>query len=279
MTTHRLNWLKSNHLDDKSYSLLELSKLSNIPLDILQQVYNRGIGAYKTNPQSVRMKDTFKKYIKAPLSKKLSKEQWAFSRVYSFLDNNPKHDNDLREHLIGGNKELDILEATPLGDDDIRRFLPNSKILKYSKLSNIENIEDLLKHTKDYAFILYEDSPNSGHWICISRPNDESLEFFDSYGGSPDSQQKWVSKKTRQMLGEGKPYLSKLFDKSPLKTYYNDIKYQGEGKDIASCGRHCTNRIFEMLDGKNLKEYYQFMKTLSKENNMNFDELVCSIVQ
>jgi hypothetical protein len=27
---------------------------------------------------------------------KLSKEQWAMARVYSFLDGNPKHDNDLR---------------------------------------------------------------------------------------------------------------------------------------------------------------------------------------
>jgi len=62
----------------------------------LQEVYNRGIGAYKTNPTSVRMKGTFKKGVAAPMSMKLSKEQWAMARVYSFLDGNPKHDNDLR---------------------------------------------------------------------------------------------------------------------------------------------------------------------------------------
>jgi hypothetical protein len=59
-------------------------------------VYNRGIGAYKTDPLSVRMKGSFKKGVNAPMSQKLSKEQWAMARVYSFLDNNPKHDNDLR---------------------------------------------------------------------------------------------------------------------------------------------------------------------------------------
>jgi hypothetical protein len=42
------------------------------------------------------MKGTFKKNVKAPYSKKLSKEQWAMARVYSFLDGNPKHDTDLR---------------------------------------------------------------------------------------------------------------------------------------------------------------------------------------
>jgi hypothetical protein len=45
------------------------------------------------------MRGTFKKGIRAPYSKKLSKEQWAMARVYSFLDGNPKHDTDLREKL------------------------------------------------------------------------------------------------------------------------------------------------------------------------------------
>jgi hypothetical protein len=42
------------------------------------------------------MKGSFKKNVAAPRSQKLSKEQWAMARVYSFLDGNPKHDNDLR---------------------------------------------------------------------------------------------------------------------------------------------------------------------------------------
>ena len=94
--THRENFLKANRLEDKGYSLKELSKISDVPLRTLQQVYNRGVGAYKTNPQSVRMKGSFKKGVNAPMSKKLSKEQWAMARTYSFLDGNPKHDNDLR---------------------------------------------------------------------------------------------------------------------------------------------------------------------------------------
>jgi hypothetical protein len=93
--THRLNFLQDNELEDRSYSLTELSKISGISMSVLQEVYNRGIGAYKTNPESVRLKGSFKKGP-APMSKKLSKEQWAMARVYSFLDGNPKHDTDLR---------------------------------------------------------------------------------------------------------------------------------------------------------------------------------------
>jgi hypothetical protein len=96
MPTHRENFLKAHELPDRGYSLDELARISNKPRRVLQEVYNRGIGAHRTSPQSVRMKGSFKKNVNAPMSMKLSKEQWAMARVYSFLDNNPKHDNDLR---------------------------------------------------------------------------------------------------------------------------------------------------------------------------------------
>lgn len=94
--THRENFLRKYQLADKPRSLYQLSKITRIKESTLQEVYNRGIGAYSTNPTSVRMKRTFKKGVSAPMSMKLSKEQWAMARVYSFLDGNPKHDADLR---------------------------------------------------------------------------------------------------------------------------------------------------------------------------------------
>ena len=94
--THRQNFLAKNDLDDKSYSLSELSKISGYSLPTLQEVYNRGIGAYKTNPTSVRNKKTFAKGQNLPMKMKLSKEQWAYARVYSWLDGSKKHDTDLR---------------------------------------------------------------------------------------------------------------------------------------------------------------------------------------
>ena len=109
--THRKNVLKKLGLEDNGYSIAELAKASGVPKKILQQVYNRGIGAYKTNPQSVRMKGSFKKGVDAPMSQKLSKEQWAMSRIYSFLDGNPKHDSDLR----GGKTERFHRELEQIG--------------------------------------------------------------------------------------------------------------------------------------------------------------------
>ena len=96
--TRRENVLRKYDLEDKSYSLEELSKISKVPLSILQEVYDRGIGAYKTNPSSVRLKGSYVKNVNAPMKYKLSKEQWAMARVYSFLDGNIRHDNDLRSN-------------------------------------------------------------------------------------------------------------------------------------------------------------------------------------
>ncbi len=88
--THRMRVLHRLDLDpDKHYSLKQLSLYTNIPVGALQEVYNRGTGAWKTNIASVRLlKDFSKNHNTAayPRSSRLSKEQWSYARVYSFID-------------------------------------------------------------------------------------------------------------------------------------------------------------------------------------------------
>lgn len=80
----------------ETYSLPQLADITDTPLATLKAVERRGYGAYKTSPLSVRMKGTFKKGVNAPMSQKLSPQQWAKSRVFSFIAGNPRHDADLR---------------------------------------------------------------------------------------------------------------------------------------------------------------------------------------
>ena len=87
MLTHRQRFLRRVGLPDSAHpSLSEVARLSGYPQSVLQQVYNRGIGAWKTNPQSVRLLGSFKKDPTAPRSARLPKEMWAMARVYSFVD-------------------------------------------------------------------------------------------------------------------------------------------------------------------------------------------------
>lgn len=86
MHTHKQRILKKLGLSkDESLSLSELAKYFKLPVEALQEVYNRGIGAWKTNPESVRLMSGEKNYSSSRAGK-MTKEQWAGARVYSFLD-------------------------------------------------------------------------------------------------------------------------------------------------------------------------------------------------
>lgn len=100
--TNRERFFKKHGIKpDDSLSLPEIASLSDMPLGALRQVYSRGLGAHSTNPESVRVRGTFKKDASVPISQKLSAPQWAYARVYAFVMRTPKvfrgADNDIRE--------------------------------------------------------------------------------------------------------------------------------------------------------------------------------------
>jgi hypothetical protein len=70
---------------DTSLGLDEIAELTDLPINALQEVYNRGVGAWKGNIGSVRVKGSFKKDPLVPRSGKLGREQWGYGRVYSFI--------------------------------------------------------------------------------------------------------------------------------------------------------------------------------------------------
>jgi hypothetical protein len=89
--TNRTAFLRKHGLPaDTSLSLKEVAELSGMPFSALKAVYNKGLGAYRTNPESVRLQGSFKKDPSAPLSAKLSAPQWAMARVYAFVQKTAK---------------------------------------------------------------------------------------------------------------------------------------------------------------------------------------------
>ena len=69
--------LKYGFDKNESHSLKDISDITGYKLSGLQTIYNRGIGAFKNNPSSVR-----------PNVK--SKEQWSMARTYAALDPSSK---------------------------------------------------------------------------------------------------------------------------------------------------------------------------------------------
>jgi len=71
---------------NKSNSLSDISRLTGYKLSGLRTIYNKGVGAYKSNPQSVR------KNVKSP-------EQWAMARVYASENKSSKAYQVDKKHL------------------------------------------------------------------------------------------------------------------------------------------------------------------------------------
>ena len=72
---------------NQSNSLSDISRLTGYKKSGLQTIYNKGVGAYKTNPQSVRPS------VKSP-------EQWAMARVYASVNKSSKAYKIDKKHLI-----------------------------------------------------------------------------------------------------------------------------------------------------------------------------------
>lgn len=90
MPTHREAFFKRHGIPKtESLSIEQVSKLSNVPVAALKEVYSRGLGAAKSNPESIRVKGTFAKnpsLASVPRSGRLSAPQWAMARIYSFVN-------------------------------------------------------------------------------------------------------------------------------------------------------------------------------------------------
>jgi len=81
--------MKYKQPKNQANSKKDISKLTGIPMSILNDVFDRGIGAFKTNRSAVR-----------PSVK--SAEQWGFGRIYSFVMKGKTYktaDKDLAEKL------------------------------------------------------------------------------------------------------------------------------------------------------------------------------------
>jgi len=78
MTTYKQKFNKKYKQPlNQSNSLTQISKLTGYKRSGLQTIYNKGVGAYKTNPGSVRPS------VRSP-------EQWAMARVYASVNKSSK---------------------------------------------------------------------------------------------------------------------------------------------------------------------------------------------
>lgn len=187
------------------------------------------------------------------------------------------------QDALESKKENPMVEEVieePMDDGDIRAYFPNAKIIRYSSLAKLGNIEQLLPRDKSYAFLLYEDSPGSGHWIVLLRYG-TTIEFFCSYGSGIDAPLRWYNPKDNAMLGQSKPYLSLLLKKAGkrFKAIHNAVPFQSKKQGVATCGAWDVMRVNQLVNhNQDLHEFQDYMEQMKKETGLTYDEIVVNYV-
>jgi len=223
---------------DKSHTLIELSKITGYDKDGLQTIYNKGIGAYHTNPQSVRPQ------VKSP-------EQWAMARVYAAINPKSKASRVDKSHLIkhmrGGmagidpddpekiflgthrfidsdNNTLDVnddiierigelaAKKDPEINNKIKDFIAN-EIIELEDIKNAQNQDVVEKYRTEYIKILKEMNVKKPEYNkLIDKIEDENLETDTLYSQADKRSINDFDRgnKTEDIIDENPQILSKI---------------------------------------------------------------------
>ena len=165
-----------------------------------------------------------------------------------------------------------------LSNVDIERYVGRGHIIKYSDLSNFDNIDDVF-NGNSFVIVLIESKPFSGHWVTMLR-YDNIVESFDSYGGSIDNELSFISKEMKNKLGENEKSILNLLKNSSYKVVINKYKFQSEQNNVDTCGRYCVLRILMFACGNmQLKEFTNWFRKSGKLLKLSNDELVVKLIQ
>lgn len=123
---------KYDYPKSESHSLSDISKDTGVSKKGLQQIYNKGIGAYKTNPQSVRPTVT-------------SKEQWAMARVYSSVMGGKASKVDAKELKMQMGGSTDNFDRTNYYKGYYERLSPSNFVVEKENEKITINMNDRYK--------------------------------------------------------------------------------------------------------------------------------------
>jgi hypothetical protein len=177
-------------------------------------------------------------------------------------------------------KSLPETIASFITDEDIDKYLGKGHVMKYNELVNYPTILDLLPADNSFKIILLEEKPNKGHWVALLRYGN-TIEEFDSYGSSFQTELAYLGKKVLNRLHESTQIIDRLLKTIPKSFHLviNKTKFQKLQQNVNTCGRHSILRAQMMLLGYDLKEYQDFLKRLKKQYGMSYDEIVSSFVK
>ena len=222
----------------------------------------RGYRVYK--------KDTGQAFSHHPLTREMAERQ--LRAIYA---SEGRHS---RMSMRGGSQtakeeeeDKEILEY-PLSDSDIRKCLPDLKIISYPDLNDMSHIEEAFDSYGRCLILYLTENEHTGHWVCMVKKGGV-IEYFDPYGKyRPDEEGKWLTKTKREELDQDYPTLTNLLKASKYKVVINPYHFQKDKRDISTCGRHCVTRLYHCA--MNIRGYKSWLDTECEKYSLDPDELV-----
>ena len=167
---------KYGYEKDKSHTLKDISKKTGVSKKGLQQIYNKGVGAWKTNLPSVRLKGSFKKNPntkKFPRSARIGKQQWAMARVYSAVMGGKASKVDAKELKMEMGGKTENFDRGGFYKDYYQRLSPSNFIVETDNSAIVIDMEmakggNLNKSLTDKIEILKEEGYPQRQAIAIA---------------------------------------------------------------------------------------------------------------
>lgn len=159
--------------------------------------------------------------------------------------------------------------------DLVKKIHSPIKIIEYPELAEYSDITQLLPNAFSIVVILLETQRNTGHWTCLIR-SDNTLMYFDSYGKGPDKEFKLIGKAALEQLNE-RPYLSALLTRAKKQGFSienNKTALQSKDPSMDTCGKHVVAFANAVVDGLDLKQYIQELKSTKAKTKLSYDDIV-----
>jgi hypothetical protein len=169
-------------------------------------------------------------------------------------------------------KILKQYENIALSDKELKKIVDGkASIVLYPNLIHYKNMDEVLG-PHEACFLLFEAKPHYGHWCLIFKVNENTLEFFNPYGGYPDDSLNHIPMHYRVKSNQLHTILSELMLKSPYELTYNEFPFQEHNPNTKTCGRWCAFRL--ICRNMSLYQFKEFIDSIEDEFGLNGDELV-----
>ena len=138
----------------------------------------------------------------------------------------------------------------------------NCPVHLYEDLLKFNHIKEVIGSHNACIVLFPVKSSTNGHWICILyHPDTNTIEHFDPYGFSPDTELKYSSDpETRQNL------LMRFYNLAKSEGYnvvFNPYRFQKLKDGINTCGKHSSIRArFRYLT---IEQYKKLMLNQSND--------------